>query len=132
MNNQIEKAIIESFKTTISNLVKDGVWHSKEGLGIKVSSMSNRHLLFSHRFLVNKIDSLNDIDDFNFDDDIFKLSILAVEGINVFMREINKRHLSLLPSDTEIQLDFNESLKSGPDSEFAFKSKYLKDKSMSI
>ena len=128
INGATKKLLIESFGRVISNLVDYGIWHSREGSEIKVLEMSDHYLLFSHRLLVNKIDNLNAMDDFNFNDEVFKLSILAIEGINVFVREINLRNLSILPSDIEVRADFNESLKSK--NELSFKSKYLKDKSI--
>ena len=122
----VNKAIIGLFKKTISNLVDQGVWCSKEGVKIKISLMSDTHLLFSHRFLVNEIDNLGALENFSFDDDndeLFKLSILAMEGINVFLKEIKFRKLTPLPSEAEISISHNEVLKS--ENELSFKFRYI-------
>lgn len=130
MSNKTNNFSIKTFEKIVSDLVEHGIWRTKAGVEVRVSAMSDYHLLFSYRFLVNKIDSLNTKDDFNFNDEIFKLSILAVEGINVFVREINFRNLSILPSDTEAHMNFNESLKS--ENDLSFNSKFLEKKSMKI
>jgi len=130
VGNKTNNSSIKTFEKIISDLVEHGIWRTKTGEKIKILTMSDHHLLFSHRFLVNKIDSLNAADDFNFNDEIFKLSILAVEGINVFVREINFRNLPILPSDTEAHMNSNESLKS--ENDLSFKDEFLKKKSMKI
>lgn len=124
MNKLKKKVLILSIKKVIRDLVENEVWVSKDGCRTKVVDMVDRHLLFSHRFLSNKIDNLSTLDDFNFDGEIFKLSILAVEGLNIFVKEINRRNLNPLPSESEVSLDFNESLKSK--NELSFKKEYIK------
>ena len=119
-----KKLLIKSITKIINRLVDQGFWISNDGTKTKVSKMLDHHLLFSHRFLSNKIDSLNTLDDFNLDEKVFKLSILAIEGLNVFVKEINKRNLNTLPSESEINTDFNESLKSN--NELSFKKEYIK------
>lgn len=122
--------LLENFKKAISDLVEYRIWHIKTGAKIKISAMSDHHLLFSHRFLVNSIESLNITDDFNFNDEVFKLSVLAMEGINIFVEEIKFRGLSVLPSKIEVYMNSNESLKSK--NELSFNRKFLEKKSMCI
>ena len=123
MDKVKKKLIIMSITKTINRLVNNEVWISREGIKIEVSKMKDQYLLFSHRFLSNRIDNLIISNNLGLDDEVFKLSILAIEGLNVFVKEIIKRNLTQIPSECEKRLDFNESLKSK--NELSFKKEYL-------